>query len=338
MSASPAAPLAGPASDAPRNVVSCVFDDVNLLNLSGPLHCFATLDRVVGTEGRKHYASWVVSARGGLVRTSAGLEIATQPLSALDDRPIDTLLVPGGPGLTHIEAVDELVAWVATRAPSVRRVCAIGAGMAVLAAAGLLDGRHAVSHWSSLQGMARRFPNVRLQSDALFLRDGPYWTTAGGAAGIDLALSLIREDYGQRLSLEVARFLVMYAKRSGDEPQMSSALVTQAGAGGRFEQLAEWIAANLDRPLSLSMLAHEAGMSVRNFSRAYLDATGASPMKTVEAMRLDLAARLLSEPGRQIPEVARRAGFGDDERMRRAFLRRYGVSPLEYRQRLGGVS
>jgi len=332
MPAPPPQPPEDQAPAPPRNIVACAFDGVNLLNLAGPLHCFATLERLPETRGRRLYRNRVVSAHGGLVETSAGLSIATEPFAALDDEAIDTLLIPGGRPLVRPEAHPELLDWVRHRAPAARRVCAIGAGMIALAATGLLDGRRAVSHWSSLELMARRYPKVRLQSDALFLHDGSYWTTAGGAAGIDLALRLITDDLGQRLGLAVARFLALYAKRSGEEPQLSSALALQ-GTGGRFERLAEWIAANLDRPLSLTLLADQAGMSVRNFSRAYAAATGASPMKTVEAMRLELAARLLADPEMRVPEIARRAGFGDDERMRRAFLRRFGLSPLEYRQR-----
>lgn len=314
-----------------RNIAVCAYRGVNLLNLTAPLHTFDVLSQLPGLSDRPPYRIWLVSPEGGPVVASAGCAIATEPFGRLDDVRIDTLVVPGGAGLEDHDTVEAVSRWVGGRAGTARRVCAIGAGTVILAAAGLLDDRVAVSHWSSHERIARRYPRVRLDSSALFARDGRYWTTAGGTGGIDLVLALIEEDFGHRVSLEVARFLVMYVKRSGGDPQISTALSGQAADSGRFERLNAWIMQHLDQQLPVEMLAAEVHMSVRNFSRAYLAATGTTPARAVKLMRLESARRMLRDTTQPISEIARRCGFGDDERMRRAFLRHVGIGPREFR-------
>jgi transcriptional regulator GlxA family with amidase domain len=196
----------------------------------------------------------------------------------------------------------------------------------------MLDGRRAATHWSVCAEFARQFPAVRVEPDPIFVRDGPVWTSAGVTAGIDLALALVEEDLGRDIALAVARYLVVFLKRPGGQAQFSAALSLQA-AEDRFGALHAWIGAHLKRDLSLPVLAAEAGMSERSFSRHYLEATGLTPARAVERLRVEAARQLLSESGAAIKRIAQQCGFGSEETMRRSFFRLLAVTPQDYRAR-----
>jgi transcriptional regulator GlxA family with amidase domain len=240
--------------------------------------------------------------------------------------------VAGGPGVEAAAADPALLDWVRQRARQVRRVASVCTGAFLLAPAGVLDGRRAVTHWSFCEDLARRFPAVRVERDPIFVRDGPVWTSAGVTAGIDLALALVEEDLGRTIALAVARYLVVFLKRPGGQAQFSAALSLQA-AEDRFGALHDWINAHLAADMSLPVLASQAGMSERSFSRRYAEATGLTPVRAVERLRVEAARRLLSESRLPVKRISQRCGFGSEETMRRSFLRLLSATPQEYRAR-----
>ena len=236
------------------------------------------------------------------------------------------------PAAQGVEAAAEnpvLVDWVRQRAAQARRVASVCTGAFLLAAAGVLDGRRAATHWMYCARLAQRFPAVRVEPDPIFVCDGPVWTSAGVTAGIDLALALVEEDLGRSVALAVARYLVVFLKRPGGQAQFSAALALQA-AEDKFGALHDWINGHLDDELSLSVLADQAGMSERSFSRHYAEATGQTPARAIERLRVEAARRMLSESRLPVKRIAQRCGFGSEETMRRSFLRLMAVTPQDY--------
>jgi len=333
---------------APRLVVILGFDGAQLLDLAGPLQVFATacdLARRAGSPaapGDSPYETVLASMRGGLVRTSAGVYLETRALRALERQKIDTVIVAGGEGAAGALNDKALLRWVARSGPRARRLCSVCTGAFVLAEAGLLAGRRAVTHWKSCARLATSYPAVRVDPDPIFIRDGAVWTSAGITAGIDLALALVEEDLGRAAAMAVARHLVVFLKRPGGQAQFSAPLEAQIASAEsaleqRFAALHGWIADNLAGDLSVGRLARKVGMSARSFARAYRSATGTTPGKAVEAMRVEAARRALESEGEPVKTVAAACGFGDDERMRRAFHRRLKVNPQQYRARFAWV-
>jgi transcriptional regulator GlxA family with amidase domain len=276
----------------------------------------------------------VVAAGGPVVTTSAGLALMTAPLSPMSAE-LDTLIVAGGAGTRDAALNATLVPWIQARAKRARRVASVCAGAFVLGAAGLLDGRRAVTHWTECAELARRYPAVRVEPDPIFVRDGAIWSSAGISAGMDLTLALVEQDLGRTLALAVARHLVMFLKRPGGQAQFSTTLSLQ-GAEDNFGALHSWIANNLTRDLSLPKLAERAGMSERSFSRRYAEATGHTPARAVERLRLEAARRLLSDTRAPVKRIAERCGFGSEETMRRSFIRLLAATPQDYRARFSG--
>jgi transcriptional regulator GlxA family with amidase domain len=331
MQNSPILPTA-PTRPATRVIEMVAFDAVQLLDVTGPLQAFTTANETVAKTGEPHaYTVRIVARQAPSVTASAGIMLGTQSLPP-PGTPVDTLMVAGGPGVKMAAEDAELVAWVTARAAVARRTASVCSGAYLLAATGILDGRRAATHWSLCDDLARRFPAVRVEPDPIFVRDGPIWTSAGVTAGIDLALALIEEDLGRAVALAVARYLVVFLKRPGDQAQFSTALSLQAGEAP-FGILHAWIDANLTRDLSLPSLAVQAGMSTRSFSRRYLEATGLTPARAVERLRVEAARRLLSDTRAPIKRIVHHCGFGTEETMRRSFLRLLSTSPQDYRAR-----
>ncbi len=277
------------------------------------------------------YALRVVSQGGQGVTASAGVALASGPLTPIEEL-LDTLLVAGGEGAEAAADNHVLVDWVRERATQARRVASVCTGAFLLAAAGLLDGRRAATHWMYCAELAQRFPAVRVEPDPIFVRDGAVWTSAGVTAGIDLALALVEEDLGRAAALAVARYLVVFLKRPGGQAQFSAALALQA-AEDKFGALHAWISGHLADDLSLSVLADQAAMSERSFSRHYAEATGQTPARAIERLRVEAARRLLSETRLPVKRISQRCGFGSEETMRRSFLRLLAVTPQDYRDR-----
>src|SRR5579863_8987898 len=315
-----------------RVIEVLTYPAVQLLDVTGPVQVFATANDMVADTGRaRPYLVRIVSQGGEAVIATAGVALAAGPLTKRDET-LDTLLVAGGEGVEAAAENPVLVDWVRQRATEARRVASVCTGAFLLAAAGVLDGRRATTHWMHCARLAHRFPSVRVEPDPIFVRDGPVWTSAGVTAGIDLALALVEEDLGRPMALAVARYLVVFLKRPGGQAQFSAALDLQA-AEDKFGALHAWINEHLAADLSLSDLADQAGMSERSFSRHYAQATGQTPARAIERLRVEAARRLLSETRLPVKRVSQRCGFGSEETMRRSFLRVLSVTPQDYRAR-----
>ena len=317
-----------------RHVVFVVFPKALLLDLSGPLAVFE-LSCETSEGGVPPYRLTVASAEGGLIRTSCGLEVMSAPLSSIGE--VDTLVIVGGPGVQGAACEPRLLAWLAGKAGGIRRLCSVCTGTFVLAAAGLLDRRRVVTHWASCKLLQDRFPELTVSPDAIYEHDGPIWTSAGVTAGIDLALALIEDDRGHAEAIRVAKRLVVFLKRSGGQTQFSVPLALQEADDAGFEALHSWISDHLEQDLRVEALAQRMSMSPRTFARLYAARTGRTPAKVVEELRLDAARRALEETRQSIKEIAVRCGFADEERMRRAFRRRLGVNPQDYRGKFGAA-
>jgi transcriptional regulator GlxA family with amidase domain len=330
LSEMPNTPRSSPSALRVIDVLS--YREVQLLDVTGPVQVFATAnDLVAGGGGSRPYILRVVAQGGEGVTASAGVVIAAGPLTQPGEA-VDTLIVAGGDGAEAAAENPILLDWVRQRAAQARRVASVCTGAFLLAAAGLLDGRRAVTHWKACARLAQRFPAVHVEPDPIFVRDGPVWTSAGVTAGIDLALALVEEDLGRSVALAVARHLVVFLKRPGGQAQFSAALALQA-AEDKFGALHQWINGHLAGDLSLSVLAEQAGMSERSFSRHYAEATGQTPARAIERLRVEAARNLLSESRVPVKRIAQRCGFGSEETMRRSFVRLLAVTPQDYRSR-----
>jgi len=336
-----------------RHVVFAVAPDLVLLDACGPVEAFWRAELAMRAAATPQpagpaalidpcaYRVTLASVTGGVLPTFAGMPVVTERLETLDAATIDTLIVPGVPIDDSTPLQPELVAWIAAAALRARRVASVCTGAFYLAAAGLLDGRRVTTHWRNAAQLARRFPRVSVDPELIFVRDERdgrvVWTSAGVTAGIDLALALIEEDCGHAIAMHAARRLVVFMKRPGGQAQFSEALEAQSAAGGAFDTLHGWMAANLHRELSVERLAEEARMSPRTFARRYVEAVGRTPARTVSAMRVEAAAHALAQSRLPVKRIAADCGFGTEQNLRRAFERRYGVLPLDYRARFSAA-
>lgn len=333
---SPHIPPATPAraQSSTRRVELLAFPDVQMLDVAGPAQVFTAANEVMQDRGAAPaYAVQVVAPAGTSVKAASGVSFGVVHL-ADDLAPPDTLIVAGGRGVMRAARDERLHAWLRERAGATRRLASVCTGAFLLAAAGLLDGRRAVTHWRHCAQLARDYPRVRVDPDPIFVRDGAVWTSAGVTAGIDLALALVEDDLGHAAALEVARNLVVFLKRPGGQAQFSEMLALQS-TDAAFARLHDWMAGRLAEDLSLPRLALEAGMSERTFLRRYRDATGTTPARAVERLRIEAARQMLAATSLPVKRIAARCGFGSEETMRRCFLRRLGVSPSDYRARFG---
>jgi transcriptional regulator GlxA family with amidase domain len=316
-----------------RRVLIVLFDEVQSLDVTGPLEVFTGASDY---QARRHsspgYRIQTASLGGDPVRSSSGLALVPDgDLRELPAGPVDTLVVPGGRGAAS--ASPELVGWLRAHGPAARRVVSVCTGSFLLAEAGLLAGRRATTHWAYADALARRFPDVIVDPDPIFVRDGRVATSAGVTAGIDLALALVEEDYGHAAALAVARGLVVYLRRPGGQAQFSAQLQAQAARRPPLREVQQWISEHPASDLSVTALADRAGLSPRQFARAFTAETGVSPGRHVAAVRLEAARRMLEDSGCGITQVARACGYGTSEAMRRAFVSSLGVPPASYRHR-----
>lgn len=313
-----------------RNVVFLVYPGVKLLDLAGPLQVFNDAQQGVGNCA---YRTSIVSVQEEDVRTDTPVKL--QPKTATGwKEPIHTLVVVGGQGAQAASRDTNVIDTLKVMAGKSSRIASICTGAFLLGATGLLNGRKAVTHWQYCNDLARDYPAARVDPDSIFTRDGHIWTSAGVTAGIDLALALVREDLGREASMRLARELVVFAVRPGGQNQFSETLHSQVlDQSNRFDELHSWLQDNLKKDLRVEVLSDRVGMSPRNFARQYLVSTGCTPAKTVEAMRVEAARRYLEETNVNVARVAELCGFRSDERMRKSFIRKLGVSPHDYRIR-----
>jgi len=347
-------------SPGPRHIVIVALPGAFSLDVLGPLEVFAgaaglwhqrrgwastppdpsvvvdPYDRALIPDAEAPYRVEVVGVEAGGVVTTSGLVLSVaRGLSDLD-QPLDTLIVAGGGsrGILDALARPAVLAEVKRVAGLARRVGSVCTGSFVLAAAGLLDGRRATTHWSACDALAEMFPTVQVERHPVYTRDGPVYASAGATAGIDLALALVREDHGAKLAREVARWLVLFMHRAGDQPQLSAQLSAQRAEREPFFELCNYIADHLTADLRVPALAARVGMSPRNFARAFALELGVTPGAYVDRVRLEAARRMLEESSTGLEQVAAAAGFGAAESLRRAFTRATGSSPSAHRARV----
>jgi transcriptional regulator GlxA family with amidase domain len=306
-----------------RDVLILLFDRVQCLDVTGPLEVFA----------HGAYRVRTASLGGGMVRTTSGLRIAPDE-DLRTAEPADLLLVPGGIGAR--ESDQELVAWLRHQASRSARLASVCTGAFLLAEAGLLDGRRVTTHWEWCATLAERFPSLRVDPDPIFIRDGDVFTSAGVTSGIDLALALVEADCGRAEALRIARQLVVFLRRPGNQAQFSAQLAVQVACREPLRDVQQWITENPAADLSVEGLAGRASLSPRQFARAFTAEVGMTPGRYVDRIRLESARRRLEDTCDGVEETARACGYGTAEAMRRAFVRALGTSPAEYKNRYGG--
>jgi transcriptional regulator GlxA family with amidase domain len=320
-----------------RIIALFVFNGALALDVTGPAEVFATANRLSASSADE-YQVRVVSKDGGLIVTASGIPFYTEKASALGE--VDTFIVSGGLRIKAVATDPEISSLVRAAAAQSRRLCSVCTGAFVLAEAGLLDGRRAVTHWETGDEFRARYPNVRLDLDPIYIRDGNIWTSAGVTAGIDLALALAEDDLGRSMAVSIAKQLVVFLQRPGGQAQFSATLSAQARAADReaaerFRKLHSWMAENIGGELSVPTMAAYVNMATRSFARTYSDTMGMTPAKAVEELRLEAAKRALEASQAPLKVVAVQCGFGNEERLRRSFSRRFGVAPSAYRERFG---
>lgn len=311
---------------AQRTVLLTVFDGLQSLDVTGPMEVFAGAELLIPGSYRIRTAS----VDGGPVRASSGLTLVPDGSLAEAADP-HTLLVPGGEGTRDPDP--RLVEWLRVRGPRAPRLVSVCTGAVPLARAGLLDGRRVTTHWAYCEKLARDHPAVHVDPDPIFVRDGHVATSAGVTAGIDLALALVEEDLGREAALAVARHLVVFLRRPGNQAQFSAQLAAQTARREPLRDVQQWITEHPDGDLAVEALAARAALSPRHFARAFQAETGMTPGRYVDRVRLEHARRLLEDTADGIEQVARASGYGTPEAMRRAFLRTLGTAPAEYRRR-----
>lgn len=325
-------------------MVIVVYPGVQSLDVTGPLEVFTAAQQLVEAPGHalegdvvaprraRGYHTVVASLDGGPVTTSSGLTIVPHVSLRETARRIDTLIVAGG-GAIQASTDAELLAWITSTAQSTRRVASVCTGAFLLAAAGLLDGRRVTTHWAWAAELADRHPAVEVDPEPIFLRDGHVWTSAGVTAGMDLTLAMVEEDLDRDSALLIARHLVLFLRRPGNQSQFSATLVSQTPKSSPLREVQRFALEHPGEDLSVEALAARAHMSSRNFARSFREQTGVTPARFVENVRLEAARRMLEDTDCGVAAIATDCGFGTGETMRRAFLRALGVGPADYRRR-----
>jgi transcriptional regulator GlxA family with amidase domain len=321
-------------------ILFVAFPETGLLDLTGPQTVFWGAQRHMGGRDLLPYERHTVSLNGGPVCTEEGVVIDTLPFSMFAERAVDTIVVPGASRIADLlDGLDATVDWIRQASKRARRTASVCTGAFLLAQAGLLDGKRAATHWGMSDLLEQRFPALTVDRDAIFVCQEAVWTSAGVTAGIDLALALVEEDCGRAVAMDLARDLVVFMKRPGGQSQYSQLLQAQSRDSANFDELHAWIVDNLHKAdLGVETLAERARMSARNFARVYKEKTGRTPGKALELFRVETARRMLEQSGRNLEQIARQCGFGDEDRMRVTFQRHLGMTPSEYRRRIAEES
>lgn len=315
-----------------RRIGFVAYEGMNTLDLIGSIEAFR-LANFCADEGSRPYDVAVFSASNRRFTAAPGLTMLSNR-ALCDAPPLDTIIVPGGPGLREANIVRPVATWLKQRAQTTRRIASQSTGIYALGEAGLIDGHRCTTHWFFTKDVRARFPKALVQPDTIFVRDGNIYTSAGKTAAIDLALALVEEDLGSGMAVAVARYLVVHLKRGSGQVQLSEPLEFQARSTDRFSDLAHWIVHNLSKDLSIELLASRAGLGVRHFSRRFKSVFGLSPGTYVELLRLDESRHRLALPNQTVETVAASLGYKSSTSFRRAFERRFGVAPSRYRSQL----
>jgi len=313
--------------NSPR-VLIVTFAEAQILDVTGPLEVFASVSRFFPSA---QYRTDVVTTTGGRVRASCGLEFTSTSIADVN-APIDTLVVAGGAEMKAAAADDELLKHVRRLAVDARRVTSVCSGAFVLAAAGLLHGRRATTHWAECGLLQETYADVIVEADSIYVQDGNVWTSAGVTAGIDLALALVAQDHGHQVAARVARHLVVYLQRSGGQAQFSALLAAQGADSQPVRDLLSWVRDHLADDLSVPALARQVNLSERHFTRLFKAELGITAADHVETVRLESACRLLETTGATVEHIAQTCGFGTPETMNRTFRRRLNTTPGAHRE------
>ncbi len=319
-----------------KTIVMVALPGVQLLDVSGPLDVFAEAN---SQAGREAYRLVVAACGPGPIRSSSGVRLMPDLIIGRDfEEAIDTLLVAGCPNAAEVPADGVVLDWLGRRAPTARRYGSVCSGAFFLAAAGLLDDRRVTTHWAVAEQLAKQFPKVMVDEDAIQVSDGPVRTAAGVTAGLDLALALVEEDLGREIAMRVASQLVMFFKRPGGQMQFSRKGEAAPVGRAALQELQRWVAANPALDHSVANLAKRMDLSPRHFSRLFRSEVGITPATWVEEARICAARRLLEQGNEAPKQVAAHCGFADADTLRRAFARHVGVTPAEYRKRFAGIA
>ncbi|QID19341.1 helix-turn-helix domain-containing protein [Nitrogeniibacter mangrovi] len=315
-----------------RSIGVLIFPEAQVLDVTGPHEVFSSarhlLEKARASIG---YDVFLVSKTRKPLKVSSGIEIVPDYDFQSCPSSLDTLIVPGAENIRQVLEDSELLNWIGAQSGNVRRLVSICTGAFLLADLGLLDGKRITTHWAYCEDMRRLFPQLKIDSDAIFIQEGNVYTSAGVTAGIDLSLALIEEDVGKKIAMSVARKLVVFYRRPGGQKQFSDFLMSQSDSP--FGALVDWMIENLSEDLSIEMLAQRVNMSQRNFARKFKEVRGETPGKFVERLRICQARMLMENSDVVLKTVARKCGFNTEEQMRRAFQRELSVTPNEYRTR-----
>ncbi|MGK5629238.1 GlxA family transcriptional regulator [Streptomyces sp. URMC 123] len=311
-----------------RTVLIVLYEGIQTLDVTGPLEVFTGAERYLGRTDA--YAVRTATVDGAPVRSASGLLI-TPDTGIADAIPPDTLVVPGGQGSWDVDPA--LIDWLRETAPRTRRVVSVCTGAFLLGAAGLLEGRRVTTHWAASERLERACPTARVDPEPIYVRDGNVATSAGVTAGIDLALALVEEDLGRDAALSIARHMVVFLRRPGNQTQFSTQLAAQTAKRLPLRDVQQWVVEHPEADLSVEALARRARLSPRHFARAFRSEVGMTPGRYVDRVRLETARRLLEDTADGIEEISRHCGYGTPEAMRRAFVRTLGAAPAEYRRR-----
>lgn len=320
----------------PKRIAMLAFPDVQVLDVMGPLEVFSRTSRWLKDHGHRAdhaYEVEIIGLKRGPFLTSSGLRLYADHGIADVGPGIDTLLIAGGLGVAQYRSHAPLMRWIRTQSGLVRRLASICTGAFLLAEAGLLKGRRATTHWNHCADFAQAFPDIQVEPDTIFVREGSLYTSAGVTAGMDLALALVEEDFGRDVALAAARELVVFLKRPGGQSQFSAQLSVQLAEHEPLRDLQAHIQEHPDADLSVDTLARRVAMSPRNFARVFTQEVGMTPARFVASVRVETARRLLEETTESFETVCEKSGLGTPESMRRAFLRTVGIPPGQYRER-----
>lgn len=314
-----------------KTVAALGFNNCQVLDLTGPLQVFSSANTALGYQA---YQLQVIGLNTDPIVTNSGIKILPDAVYS-DIQHVDTLLLSGGRGVFSLLDNQPLIHWVKDKSKQVNRIASVCSGAFLLAEAGLLQGKKAVTHWKACHRLATDYEAIEVEVDAIWLQEGNLYTSAGVTSGIDLALALVEEDFGHAIAMDVARELVVFVKRPGGQAQFSWQLEAQNKASGVVAKAQAYIQKNLTEHLGLESVAEHCCVSERHLFRLFKDECECSPAVYIENMRLNLAQQLISESDLSVQQVAQRCGFSSADNLRRVFLRRLGVNPSEYRDRFG---
>ncbi len=322
---------------APKNIVIVAYNDAQLLDIAGPFQVFASAN---DEKSDVRYQITVASLDGTRTQTSSGLALETKPFQDINPAGIDTLIVVGGQSaaLNRISSDTGFRLWLRECAQTARRITSVCTGVFALAAAGLVDGKRVATHWQGTEPLAQLYPHVEVDGDSIYVRDGNVWTSAGVTTGIDMCLALVAEDCGPHVAIAIARRLVVYAHRPGNQSQFSPLLEGQAKADGPLAATLQWISDNLSDPIAVADCARHACMSARTFHRKFVSVTGKTPARYIESLRLDIARTILERRSAPLKQVAVLSGFSNAQHLIQVFEKRLGLSPTDYRKLHGTFS